>query len=529
MQNLRHPALSDREVFWAPPGCLVVVTDLGRQTLRDLFEECRAEGLQGVPREPLLECLAAVADALDELNRREKLSHLGINPTQLLVEEGRVLLEDFGLTPLLWLPSGRPAAQLNPRYSAPELHEPAPSPTADQYSLALIYTEMLTGIYPRSKSLGGKSGAHRRPGLSEAGSGSGLHRRPNLPAASDRPGEPPGSRVDLDFLPAGDRPTVARALHDDPAQRFPSCTAFVQALQAATPPPVVSEAHAASLPAVVPFALLMGKAPPRPTPVPPIEQVATDLIAAAVGPVAVHQSDNARYIVHSDGAWEYRFPIRLFASLLRPKLEGFRQQWDARPVGADAEAFAFEIQTNSSRGGFWSGSRPRPAGLNVQLRFQPADAPDTNQREAVVRVGLFGDHSTHPATLLPSTAPRIFQSLRAYLQGDHGAADARALAVHCSASASTRCWPSWRSASRWRAAAATFRWAAYGSGRRRSRRASSPICTSTKPRRRRRWPCSAGSSASCPSTTAPMNSASSSWRTGRCDGVISPRPSEPRP
>ncbi len=276
LQNLRHPTLSDREVFWAPPGCLVVVTDLGRQTLRDLFEECRAEGLQGVPREPLLECLAAVADALDEMNRREKLSHLGINPTQLLVEEGRVLLEDFGLTQLLWLPSGRPAAQLNPRYSAPELHEPAPSPTADQYSLALIYTEMLTGIYPRSKPHGGKSGAHRRSGLSEAGSGSGLHRRPNPPpqpsptggGRAGRGGPAAGPRVDLDFLPAGDRPTVARALHDDPAQRFPSCTAFVQALQAATPPPVVSEAHAASLPAVVPFARLMGKAPPRPTPAP---------------------------------------------------------------------------------------------------------------------------------------------------------------------------------------------------------------------------------------------------------------------
>ena len=218
LQNLRHPTLSDREVFWAPPGCLVIVTDLGRQTLRDLFEECRAEGLQGVPREPLLQCLAAVADALDEMNRREKLSHLGINPTQLLVEEGRVLLEDFGLTPLLWLSSGRPAAQLNPRYSAPELHDPTSSPTADQYSLALIYTEMLTGIYPRSKPPGGKSGAHRRPGLAEAGSGSGLHRRPNPPpqpsptggGRAGRGGPAAGPRVDLDFLPAGDRPTVAR-------------------------------------------------------------------------------------------------------------------------------------------------------------------------------------------------------------------------------------------------------------------------------------------------------------------------------
>ena len=117
LQNLHHPALADREVFWVPPGCLVLVTDLGRQTLRDLFDECRTEGLQGVPREPLLNCLAAVAEALDELNRGEKLTHLTINPTQLLVEDGLVQLEGFGLAPLLWLPAGRPAAQLNPRYS----------------------------------------------------------------------------------------------------------------------------------------------------------------------------------------------------------------------------------------------------------------------------------------------------------------------------------------------------------------------------------------------------------------------------
>ncbi|HVS40042.1 MAG TPA: PilZ domain-containing protein, partial [Gemmataceae bacterium] len=97
--------------------------------------------------------------------------------------------------------------------------------------------------------------------------------------------------------------------------------------------------------------------------------------------------------------------------------EGFRQQWNARQVDDGTEAFTYEIQTSHDRGGFWARSRPRPAGLNVQLYFQPADAPDKNQREAVVRVGLFGDHGSSRATLLPATAPRVFQSLRAYLQG----------------------------------------------------------------------------------------------------------------
>ncbi|HVS37857.1 MAG TPA: protein kinase, partial [Gemmataceae bacterium] len=328
LQNLHHAALADREVFWVPPGCLVIVTDLGRQTLRDLFDACRADGLQGVPREPLLHCLAAVAEALDEIQRSEKLAHLTINPTQLLVDEGQVTLEGFGLAPLLWLPAGRSAVQLNPRYSAPELHDPVSSLTADQYSLALIYTEMLTGIYPRSKPPGSKSGPQRRGGMNETGAGSGLHRRQGQPGHRPSPSSYPtptggegrgrgtGARVDLDFLPVGDRPAVARALHDDPGQRFPSCSAFMRELQAATPAPVVSEAHAATLPTVVPFGQLMGTAPPEPTPPPTPEEAAAHLIAAAIGPTTIHQSDKGRYIVHSDGAWECRFPIRLFASLL---------------------------------------------------------------------------------------------------------------------------------------------------------------------------------------------------------------------
>jgi serine/threonine protein kinase len=35
LQTLRHPALPAREVFWMPPGCLVLISDPGRQTLRD--------------------------------------------------------------------------------------------------------------------------------------------------------------------------------------------------------------------------------------------------------------------------------------------------------------------------------------------------------------------------------------------------------------------------------------------------------------------------------------------------------------
>ncbi len=63
LQMLRHPALPEREVFWSRPGCVVVVSSMAGRTLRDQFDLCRAEGLQGVPRAALLARLAAAAGA----------------------------------------------------------------------------------------------------------------------------------------------------------------------------------------------------------------------------------------------------------------------------------------------------------------------------------------------------------------------------------------------------------------------------------------------------------------------------------
>ena len=67
----------------------------------------------------------------------------------------------------------------------------------------------------------------------------------------------------------------------------------------------------------------------------------------------VREADSRRYLVHPDGVWEHRFPIRMFASLLRLKLEGFRQQWSARPTEDAGNAFAFQIHDGRAKGGFW--------------------------------------------------------------------------------------------------------------------------------------------------------------------------------
>src|SRR5262249_22645056 len=72
---------------------------------------------------------------------------------------------------------------------------------SDQYSLALVYAELLTGSFPY-------------PGQTS----------PQLILQHVT------AAPDLSQLPPGDRPAVARALAKQPAQRFASCSEFARAL-----------------------------------------------------------------------------------------------------------------------------------------------------------------------------------------------------------------------------------------------------------------------------------------------------------
>src|SRR5207253_2326803 len=111
-----------------------------------------------------------------------------------------------GLAHLFWVPANQSVAPRNSRYAAPELFERQVSRTCDQYSLALIYQELLTGAHPfRGRALQPASG-----GRAPAG-------------------------PDLQPLPARDREAIARALNPDPLERWPSCTDLVRALQGERP------------------------------------------------------------------------------------------------------------------------------------------------------------------------------------------------------------------------------------------------------------------------------------------------------
>jgi serine/threonine protein kinase len=206
LMALRHRILPVVEVLQSVPGRLVLAVPPAEGSLRDCLLASQAQGFPGIPRAALLADLRTATEALQALHRQYGLLHLALNPRNLLLYGDRLLLADFGLAELLWSSARSTVAQLNARYAAPELSSPGPlSPAADQYSLALIYHELLTGRLPA-------------PSSRDRVAGSAL----GFPA--------------LEGLPEGDRALVARALDPQPQKRWDSALDFLGALEAAAEP-----------------------------------------------------------------------------------------------------------------------------------------------------------------------------------------------------------------------------------------------------------------------------------------------------
>src|SRR5262249_37204091 len=176
------------------------------KSLHDLFVEHQAAGLVGIPREDLLRYMRDAAEALDHMNEKYNLQHLDIKPRNLFLVSDRVKVADFGLVKHLERQSGI-LASVTPLYASPETFNGKISEHSDQYSLAIVYHELLTGQRP----FNGKNA-----------------RQLALQHTQQEP--------ELRGLPEVERPVIARALAKDPTQRFPNCLAFIKALYNASPP-----------------------------------------------------------------------------------------------------------------------------------------------------------------------------------------------------------------------------------------------------------------------------------------------------
>src|SRR5690348_10906657 len=146
IKQVRHPFLLSLERFEIVDGQLIIVTELADMSLKDRYEQVRQTGAEGIFRDELLRYLRDAADALDYMNESFSLQHLDVKPENMLLVGGHVKVADFGLVKdLQHDATASLMGGLTPIYAAPEVFDDRPSQRSDQYSLAIVYQEMLTG------------------------------------------------------------------------------------------------------------------------------------------------------------------------------------------------------------------------------------------------------------------------------------------------------------------------------------------------------------------------------------------------
>ncbi len=208
VKEVRHPFVLSLDRIEIVLGELVIVMELADKSLHDAYVECQNAGLVGIPRDSLLRYLRDASEALDHMIEKHGLLHLDIKPRNLFLISDRVKVADFGLVKHL----ERQGASgilggVTPLYAPPETINNKITPFSDQYSLAIVYMELLTGQRPFT----GKNA--RQLALQH------LNEEPELRA-----------------LPEAERPIIARALAKDPTKRWPSCLAMLRAIYNARSP-----------------------------------------------------------------------------------------------------------------------------------------------------------------------------------------------------------------------------------------------------------------------------------------------------
>ena len=202
IRQVNHPFILSLERIEVIEGQLIIVTELAQGSLHDRYVEFRQKGFVGISRDRLLAYMRDTADGLDFLCQQHDLQHLDVKPANLLLVADRVKVADFGLIKDIQSNSLSVMGGLTPTYAAPEMFDGRPGRFSDQYSLAIVYQELLTGTLPfRGRTTAQLANEH-------------LHKAPNLEA-----------------IPLLERPILSKALAKKPQMRFSDCREFIHALE----------------------------------------------------------------------------------------------------------------------------------------------------------------------------------------------------------------------------------------------------------------------------------------------------------
>lgn len=202
VKQVRHPYLLALDRYDIVDGRLMIVMELADCNLWDRFRECRDNNLPGIPRDELLEYMWETAEVLDLFNDQFQLQHLDIKPQNLFLLYNHVKVADFGQVKDLQGLMAQVTGGITPVYAAPETFDGIITRFCDQYSLACVYQELLTGVRPFDGS-----------SMSQL-----LMQHLNLPP-------------NLAPSPSGDRAALSRALAKRPEERWPNVSSFVKCLR----------------------------------------------------------------------------------------------------------------------------------------------------------------------------------------------------------------------------------------------------------------------------------------------------------
>jgi len=223
VKMVRHPYLLALDRYDIVDGRLMIVMELADCNLWDRFRECRDKGLPGIPRDELLMYMSETAEVLDLMDGQYGLQHLDIKPQNLFMLHNHVKVADFGQVKDLQGVMASVTGGITPVYAAPETFDGVVSRFCDQYSLACVYQELLTGQRPfDGQSMSQLLMQH-------------LQLPPNLAPS-----------------PSYDRPVLTRALAKKADERWPNVCGFVKALREASDPARQSGSTSAFSPRPVP-------------------------------------------------------------------------------------------------------------------------------------------------------------------------------------------------------------------------------------------------------------------------------------
>ncbi|QDV45014.1 Serine/threonine-protein kinase Pkn1 [Stieleria neptunia] len=195
---------------------LIVVMGLGDCTLYDRLKFVRQEaGLPpdahdtpyGLDAAETIRYLRASASAIDLLNQEHQIYHCDIKPQNILLVGGEAQVCDFGLAKQMEGDMRQTQqAFATPAYAPPEvLHNEGYSRQVDQYSLAVTYYELRTGLLPFDITTHASMLVAKSTG-----------------------------KLNLDALSPAERKVLQKALRRVPSERYGSCTEFINAIAVAS-------------------------------------------------------------------------------------------------------------------------------------------------------------------------------------------------------------------------------------------------------------------------------------------------------